>query len=208
MAVSIRRSTSASSPKARVTFMGSMLPARVRTIRAVQAKANPAAELRKALGQFATGVTVVTTRAADGSPVGITVNSFSSVSLDPPLVLWCLGFSSAHFDVFRLAEQQLINVLAADQLEIAQRFATRGADRFAGMHWSPTDTGLPRLHGCTAWFECGVRSRYEEGDHLILVCRVESFEVIRAKPLIFHDSRYVTELTESPLPRSLRAPRG
>ena len=184
-----------------------MLPAPVRTILAVQAKADPTIELRRALGQFATGVTVVTTRAADGSPVGITVNSFSSVSLDPPLVLWCLGLSSAHFDVFRLAEQQLINVLAADQLDIANRFATRGADRFAGVRWSPTDTGLPRLDGCTAWFECGVRSRYEEGDHLILVCRIESFEVVRGKPLVFHDSRWVTDLTEAPLPIGLRSPR-
>jgi flavin reductase (DIM6/NTAB) family NADH-FMN oxidoreductase RutF len=184
-----------------------MLPARVRTIRGVQAKAHPTAELRKALGQFATGVTVVTARAADGVPVGLTVNSFASVSLDPPLVLWCLGLSAAHYDAFRLAEQQLINVLAADQLDIAQRFATRGADRFASVRWSPTDTGLPRLDGCTAWFECGVRSRYEEGDHLILVCRIESFEIARGKALIFHDSRYVTELAESPLPRSLRSPR-
>jgi len=174
----------------------------------VQARSDSTVELRKALGQFATGVTVVTTRAADGSPVGLTVNSFTSVSLDPPLLLWCLGRSSMNFDVFRLAEQQLVNVLAADQIDVAQRFATRGADRFAGVPWSPTDTGLPRLDGCSAWIECGVRSRYEEGDHLILVCRIESFEVVRGKPLIFHDSRYVTELTETPLPRGLRSPLG
>lgn len=181
-----------------------MLPARVRTIRAVQARSDPAAELRKALGQYATGVAVVTTRAADGTPVGITVNSFTSVSLDPPLVLWCLGLASANYDAFRLAERQLINVLAADQLEVAQRFATRGADRFAGMNWTATDTGLPRLDGCTAWFECAVRSRHEEGDHVILVCRIEAFEFARRKPLIFHDSRYATELAEAPLPRALR----
>ncbi len=174
----------------------------------MQARSDSNVELRKALGQFATGVTVVTTRAADGSPVGLTVNSFTSVSLDPPLLLWCLGRSSMNFDVFRLAEQQLINVLAADQIDVAQRFATRGAERFAGVPWNPTDTGLPRLDGCAAWIECGVRSRYEEGDHLILVCRIESFEVLRGKPLIFHDSRYVTELTETPLPRGLRSPLG
>ena len=174
----------------------------------MQARSDSTVELRKALGQFATGVTVVTTRAADGSPFGLTVNSFTSVSLDPPLLLWCLGRSSLNFDVFRLAEQQLINVLAANQIDIAQRFATRGADRFAGVPWSPTDAGLPRLDGCSAWIECGVRSRYEEGDHLILVCRIESFEVVRGKPLIFHDSRYVTELTETPLPRGLRSPLG
>lgn len=170
----------------------------------MQAKADPTLELRKALGHFATGITVVTTRAADGSPAGITVNSFTSVSLDPPLVLWCLALDSANFDVFRLAEHHLINVLAADQLEVAKRFAARGVDRFAGVGWSATDSGLPRLDGCIAWFECAVRSRYEEGDHLILVCRLESFETARGKPLIFHDSRYVSELTEEPLPRGLR----
>lgn len=173
----------------------------------MQAKAHPRTELRKALGQFATGVTIVTTRAADGLPAGLTVNSFSSVSLDPPLALWCLGLTSAHYDVFRLAEQQLINVLAADQVDLAQRFATRGADRFAGVAWSPTDTGLPRLDGCTAWFECGVRSRYEEGDHLILVCRIDSFEIAGGRPLVFHDGRYVTELAESPPPRRPRSRR-
>jgi flavin reductase (DIM6/NTAB) family NADH-FMN oxidoreductase RutF len=174
----------------------------------VQAKSDPTLELRKALGQFATGVTVVTARAADGAPVGLTVNSFTSVSLDPPLILWCLGQDSASFDTFRLAEAHMINVLAADQLDVAKRFASRGADRFAGLRWSPTDTGLPRLDGCIAWFECAIRSRYEEGDHLVLVGRIESFEVARGKPLIFHDSRYVAELTESPLPRGLRSPLG
>jgi flavin reductase (DIM6/NTAB) family NADH-FMN oxidoreductase RutF len=174
----------------------------------VQAKSDPKVELRKALGQFATGVAVVTARAADGSPAGITVNSFTSVSLEPPLVLWCLGLSAASYDTFRVAEQQLIHVLAADQLDVAKRFAARGADRFAGLRWAPTDSGLPRLEGCIAWFECGIRSRHEEGDHVILVGRIESFETARGKPLIFHDSRYVAELAEAPLPRRLRAPLG
>jgi flavin reductase (DIM6/NTAB) family NADH-FMN oxidoreductase RutF len=174
----------------------------------VQAKADPTLELRKAFGQFATGVAVVTTRAADGSPAGLTINSFTSVSLDPPLVLWCLALDSANFDVFRLAERHLINVLAADQLEVAKRFASRGVDRFVGIGWSADDGGLPRLDGCIAWFECAVRNRYEEGDHVILVSRLDSFETARAKPLIFHDSRYVSELIGEPLPRSLRAPLG
>jgi flavin reductase (DIM6/NTAB) family NADH-FMN oxidoreductase RutF len=156
----------------------------------MQARSDSTAELRKALGRFATGVTVVTTRATDGSPDGITVNSFASVSLDPPLVLWCLGLSAASFDTFRLASQHLVNVLAADQVEIAKHFATRGAKRFDGIGWSPTDTGLPRLEGCIGWFEVGIRSRYEEGDHLILIGRVESFEVVRGRPLLFFESRF------------------
>ena len=174
----------------------------------MQARSDSTLELRKALGQFATGVTVVTTRAADGSPVGLTVNSFTSVSLDPPLVLWCLGRDAASFDAFSLSGEHLINVLAADQLDIAKRFATRGGDKFAGLNWTATDTGLPRLDGCTAWFEIAIRSRYEEGDHLILVGRIESFEIVRGKPLVFHDSRFIAELTEAPLPRSLRSPLG
>ena len=174
----------------------------------MQPRSHSSTELRKALGQFATGVTVITTRSADGSPVGLTVNSFSSVSLDPPLLLWCLGRSSASFDVFRLAEQHLVNVLAASQVEISNRFASRGADRFAGVRWSPTDTGLPRLDGCIAWFECAVRSRYEEGDHLILVCRIESFEIVGGPPLIFHDSRYLVEVADAPPTRAGRSPRG
>jgi 3-hydroxy-9,10-secoandrosta-1,3,5(10)-triene-9,17-dione monooxygenase reductase component len=174
----------------------------------VQAKTDPTSELRKALGQFATGITVVTARTADGSPVGLTVNSFASVSLEPPLLLWCLGRASANYDAFRLAERHLVNVLAAGQLEVAKRFATRGPDRFAGVRYGATDTGLPRLAGCIAWFECAIRSQYEEGDHVILVGRIDSFEVARGRPLIFHDSRYVTDLAEQPLPRKLRAPLG
>ena len=84
----------------------------------------------------------------------------------------------------------------------------RGGDKFAGVQWTATDTGLPRLASCIAWFECAIRSRYEEGDHLILVGRIESFEIVGGKPLIFHDSRYVAELSEAPLPRSLRSPLG
>lgn len=174
----------------------------------MQARSDASLELRRALSQFATGVTVVTTCAADGSPVGLTVNSFTSVSLEPPLVLWCLGKGAASFDAFRLAGHHLVNVLAADQLEVARHFATRGVDRFVGVRWSATDTGLPRLDGAIAWFEIAIRSRHEEGDHLIHVGRIESFEVVRGKPLIFHDSRYVSELAESPLPRNLRTPLG
>ena len=174
----------------------------------MQAKANATTELRKAFGQFATGVTVVTARAADGAPTGLTVNSFTSVSLDPPLALWCLGLDSASFDVFKVAESFMINVLAADQLEVAKRFASRGPDKFAGIAWQPTDTGLPRLDGCIAWLECARRSQHDEGDHIILVGRVDAFEIAPGNPLIFHDSRYISELTETPLPRGLRSPLG
>jgi flavin reductase (DIM6/NTAB) family NADH-FMN oxidoreductase RutF len=183
-----------------------MLPAPRRLqCAAMQARSDPTAALRKALGKFATGVTVVTTRAADGTPDGITVNSFSSVSLDPPLVLWCIGLGAASYDTFRLASRHLVNVLAADQAELARHFATRGAKRFDNVGWSPTDTSLPRLDGCIGWFEIGLRSRHEEGDHLILVGRIESFEVVPGKPLLFFDSRFA-ELAEPP--PAARSPRG
>jgi flavin reductase (DIM6/NTAB) family NADH-FMN oxidoreductase RutF len=151
-----------------------------------------------------TGITVITTRTPDGTLAGITVNSFNSVSLDPPLVLWSLGLNATAFDAFRHCERFLVNVLSAGQLDLAQRFATRGKDKFAATQWRPTEIGLPRLDGCVAWFECASRSQYEEGDHVILVGRVESFETAPGVPLIFHDGRYLTDLSEAPLPAALR----
>lgn len=170
----------------------------------MQARASQ--DIRKALAQFATGVTVVTTRAADGTPVGLTVNSFASVSLQPPLVLWSLALHAHSFDTFRTCERYLIHVLAVDQLDVAGTFATRGADKFAATRWRPNESGLPQLDQCVAWFECGNRSQYPEGDHLILVGRIEAFAVSGGAPLIFHDSRYVRHLEEAPLPRALRSP--
>src|SRR5512143_1473577 len=119
----------------------------------MQAKAKT--DYRRALAQFATGVTIVTTRAPDGSPVGLTVNSFNSVSLEPPLVLWSLAHKSQSFDAFRACERYLVHILAVDQLDVAKVFATRGADKFGSTQWQPNGTGLPLLDGCVAWFECG-----------------------------------------------------
>jgi 3-hydroxy-9,10-secoandrosta-1,3,5(10)-triene-9,17-dione monooxygenase reductase component len=163
-------------------------------------------DIRKALAQFATGVTVVTTRAADGSPAGLTVNSFNSVSLDPPLVLWSLAHKAQSLDAFRNCERYLVHVLAVNQLEVASVFATRGADKFGATRWQPNAAGLPLLEGCVAWFVCGNRRQYDEGDHVILVGRIDEFAILGGAPLIFHDSRYVRHLEEAPLPRALRSP--
>jgi flavin reductase (DIM6/NTAB) family NADH-FMN oxidoreductase RutF len=160
-------------------------------------------ELRSALAQFATGVSVVTTRATDGTPVGITANSFASVSLDPPLVLWSLARSASSFEAFRAARGFRVHVLAADQFEIAKRFATRGADKFAAGQWTHIPGGPPQLAGCVAWFECETRSQHDEGDHVIFVGRIGSLGAPGGTPLIFHDSRYVTDLSEAPLPKSM-----
>ncbi len=163
-------------------------------------------EFRKALAQYATGVTVITTLAPDGAPAGMTANSFTSVSLDPPLVLWSVSREAASFDAFRRGSRYLVHVLAGDQLALAQRFATRGADKFGETNWQPGPHGLPLLAGGVAWFECSNRSQYDEGDHVILVGRVESFGANGGSPLIFHASRYVTDLSEAPLPRQLLKP--
>lgn len=176
-----------------------------------QTQSPPAApattEFRKALAQYATGVTIITTRTRDGAPAGMTVNSFTSVSLDPPLVLWSVARSASSFEAFRRCSGWLVHVLAGDQLALAQRFATRGADKFgAASAWAEGPGGLPLIAGCVAWFECSPRSQYDEGDHVILVGRVESFQAAGGTPLIFHGSRWVTDLAEAPLPRQLLKP--
>ena len=147
---------------------------------------------RDALGEFATGVTVVTARRADGQPVGVTVNSFASVSLDPPLVLWSLGLQSPSLAVFESCSHYAINVLAAEQVEISQRFSQSQSDRFAGIDLKVGAGGTPILPGCCAWFECRNEMRYPGGDHLIFVGHVESFQREAKPPLIFHGGNYRT----------------
>ncbi|MCV2351535.1 flavin reductase family protein [Paucibacter sp. Y2R2-4] len=150
---------------------------------------------RQALGMFATGVTIVTARAPDGSLVGLTANSFNSVSLNPQLVLWSLGQKAGSMPVFSRGSHYAINILAADQKALAQRFATRDIDRFAGVAWQEGAGGAPVLDGVAAVFECANRSQYEEGDHVIFVGEVEACSWREgAQPLIFHGGRYYTEL--------------
>lgn len=145
---------------------------------------------RRALGRFVTGVTVVTTRDADGRPVGLTANSFSSVSLDPPLVLWSLSRRSANLAVFEAAGHFAVNVLAADQTALSERFARPSHDRFAGVDWTEGVGGAPVVAGCAATFECRTESRHEGGDHVIFLGRVERFDHAERVPLAFHGGRY------------------
>lgn len=143
-------------------------------------------EFRNALGQFATGVTIITAAAADGSPLGVTVSSFNSVSLDPPLVLWSLdnrAFSRAHFEA---AGHFVVHVLSLEQRELAMRFATRGAPKFDGLEWRRGTGGAPVLAGCAARFECATRNCYAAGDHLLFVGEVLHFEHSPTAPLMFH----------------------
>ncbi|HWH73735.1 MAG TPA: flavin reductase family protein [Methylibium sp.] len=153
------------------------------------------ADFRAALGTFATGVTIVTARTPDGQRVGLTANSFNSVSLTPPLVLWSLSRNAASLPAFAQGSHYAINILAADQRALAERFASRTADRFAGVAWTEGVGGAPLIDGAAAVFECFNRSRYEEGDHVIFVGEVERCAVLPgAAPLIFHGGRYFTEL--------------
>jgi flavin reductase (DIM6/NTAB) family NADH-FMN oxidoreductase RutF len=138
------------------------------------------AHFKQALSRFATGVTVVTTRATESVPgvqhsgfSGITVSSFNSVSLSPPLVLWSLGLRAASLPQFQAGSHYVINVLAADQLALCHKFAYGKGDRFADTAYTLGQSGLPILDGALAWFECHNRSRYEEGDHVIFVGEVE-----------------------------------
>jgi flavin reductase (DIM6/NTAB) family NADH-FMN oxidoreductase RutF len=170
----------------------------IRTVLTPPRKARPpsfsAQEFRTALGMFATGVTIVTARAQDGTVIGLTANSFNSVSLTPPLVLWSLASAAASLAVFSQGSHYAINVLAADQKLLAERFALKGADRWNGVAFSQGAGGAPVLDGAAATFECFNRSRYEEGDHVIFVGEVErcSFRA-GASPLLFHGGRFYTE---------------
>ena len=153
-----------------------------------------ARDFRAALGMFATGVTIVTARDAAGAPVGLTANSFNSVSLSPPLVLWSLARSAGSMPAFARGSHYAINILAADQHELAERFASKAVDRFEGLAFREGAGGAPILEGSAAVFECFNRSRYEEGDHVIFVGEVERCTHLPgASPLLFHGGRYYTE---------------
>jgi len=152
-------------------------------------------DFRSALGMFATGVTIVTARDAGGLRVGLTANSFNSVSLDPPLVLWSLSRQAGSAPAFTGGSHYAINILAAEQRALAERFASRQADRFEGVSLREGVAGAPIIEGAVAVFECFNRSRYEEGDHIIFVGEVERCEWrTGASPLIFHGGRFFSEL--------------
>jgi flavin reductase (DIM6/NTAB) family NADH-FMN oxidoreductase RutF len=151
-------------------------------------------EFRSALGMFATGVTIVTARTAQGALVGLTANSFNSVSLEPPLVLWSLARAAASMPAFSTGSHYAINILGADQHDLARRFAAKGLDRFADVEFVEGAGGAPLLSGAAATFECFNRSRYEEGDHVIFVGEVERCTYRPgASPLLYHGGKFYTE---------------
>jgi flavin reductase (DIM6/NTAB) family NADH-FMN oxidoreductase RutF len=154
-------------------------------------------QFRDAMAQLATGVSVICARAADGRFVGFTANSFNSVSLDPPLVVWTLGFKAANLAAFEAAEGYAINVLAHDQVELARRFSRPHADRFAGVPYRLGTSGAPLIDGCIAWFECRPHTQIKAGDHLVFIGEVDHCERRAGTGLVFHQSRFAVP---QPLP--------
>lgn len=146
--------------------------------------------LRNAFGSFATGVTIVTTSGPAGADIGLTANSFSSVSLDPPMVLWSLARTSANIDVFRNSAHFAVHILSADQEALSARFASKVADRFEGLVLDRGPAGIPLLPDCMARFACKVAYQYEGGDHVIFVGEILDFSHSARKPLVFHGGRY------------------
>lgn len=153
--------------------------------------------LRNAFGAFMTGVTVVTTHDQDGNPLGFTANSFTSVSLDPPLVLVCLANSSRNYDAFYQADGFAVNVLAEDQKEVSNTFARPVEDRFAAVNWQKGPHGAPVFDGVSAWFDCATFNRVEAGDHLILIGEVKAFENATHPGLGYARGAYVTPAAEA-----------
>ena len=148
--------------------------------------------LRNALGSFATGVTVITALGIKGQKVGMTANSFSSVSLDPALVLWSIGRDSNCFDDFIAAKAFAIHILTSDQQELSNRFANTSCDRFTGLECPEGVMGIPLLPHSSACFQCTIEHQYDGGDHVILVGKVVEFTDSGDKPLIFHRGDYAS----------------
>jgi 3-hydroxy-9,10-secoandrosta-1,3,5(10)-triene-9,17-dione monooxygenase reductase component len=144
---------------------------------------------RAALAQFATGVTIITARAPHGF-VGFTANSFNSVSLEPPLVIWSLARRSRSLAIFEGAVHYAINVLAHDQIELARRFSRPHTDRFAGVAFHLGVSNAPLIEGCAAWLECRHHALHPAGDHMLFIGEVLSTAHRRRQPLVWHSGRY------------------
>ncbi len=146
--------------------------------------------LRQALGRFATGVTIITCLDAQGRAVGLTANSFTSLSLDPALVLWSLRRSSPTLAAFSAATHFAVNVLGEAQVEVSRHFASNAVDRFAQGQWSAGLAGLPVLAGSAAVFECASVSQQDAGDHVLFIGRVLDFVEAPVAPLLFQAGHY------------------
>jgi len=147
-------------------------------------------QFRSALGQFATGVTVVTAPDGANGYIGTTASSFNSVSMDPPLILWSIDNSARSLPAYEQAEHFVVNVLAADQVGLSNHFARQQEDKFADLDFDLNAYAVPALRGCSAYFHCKTRYMYEGGDHTIIVGEVLQFEASDRDGLLFHQGRY------------------
>jgi flavin reductase (DIM6/NTAB) family NADH-FMN oxidoreductase RutF len=147
-------------------------------------------DFRNALGAYGTGVTIITAMAADGKPYGITCNSFASVSLNPPLVLWSLGVYSSSLTVFQNASHFTVHVLDTSQQALANKFAKSSEDKFAGIDWTPGLGNAPVLADGVASFQCRSVNRYYGGDHVIFLGAVEAYAYNTKEPLLFARGTY------------------
>ncbi|WP_118184492.1 flavin reductase [Paraburkholderia phosphatilytica] len=162
--------------------------------------------LRGAFGTFVTGVTVITTRDAEGRPRGMTANSFTSVSLDPPLLLVCVGKSAASSPAFQASGHFAVNLLRAEQTHVSNLFASKSGDKFASVSHDTVHTGAPVLADCLTWFDCTVHDRVDAGDHMVLIGRVQAFGTSPSAPLGFCRGRYAE--VKDPLPPGWLASHG
>lgn len=147
-------------------------------------------DFRRVLGHFATGVTVITTSDADGRPAGLTASAFTSVSLDPPLILVCVDHKSQSFPALVDRRRFAVNILGQGQEAISRRFASTRLDKFDEVSYRVSDLGLPLLDACLAQLECVTVSTYPEGDHTIFVGRVERVAIGAGEPLLYYCGKY------------------
>lgn len=148
--------------------------------------------LREVLGQFATGVTVVTTVGDGGAPVGLAANSFASVSLDPPLVVWSIGLKAPSLGAFRNHSSFAINIMCDQSKDLALNFARPSDDKFAGVDWYSGVDGVPVLADAAAVIQCRTETRIPGGDHEIYLGRVLEFHRTEKSPLLFHQGSFAT----------------
>ncbi len=148
-----------------------------------------AREFRNALGSFATGVTIITTKDENGY-VGTTASSFNTVSMDPPLILWSIDKRARALPAYEQGGHFCVNVLADDQMELSNRFARQQDDKFSGVDYKVNQHDIPMLEGCSTRFQCKTKYLYEGGDHMIIVGEVLDFDTSERDGLLFHNGRY------------------
>ena len=161
---------------------------------------------RRALGNFATGITVMTSATETGQKVGVTANSFNSVSMDPALILWSIDKKSSSYDVFKQSTHFVVNILAADQIEVSNRFARPSDDKFAGLEYETGLGGAPVLLDTAARFQCETYNIVEGGDHWIILGRVVTFDDFGRSPLLYHQGAYSMVLPHTRMNKASSGP--